>query len=136
MSGKMEFMRQELATLREEKRFINIRVMGSAADAWMVVDGKRVLNFCTNNYLGLANHPALKEAAKKAVDEWGAGPAAVRTIAGTQTLHRELEQAVSTGLLGPWRFKRKDILFARTEWNIPVPVCACMSMWCAVKSSI
>ena len=95
MSGKLEFMRQELATLREEKRFINIRVMGSAADAWMVVDGKRVLNFCTNNYLGLANHPALKEAAKKAVDEWGAGPAAVRTIAGTQALHVELERRLA-----------------------------------------
>lgn len=95
MSGKLEFMRQELATLREEKRFVNIRVMGSAADAWMVVDGKRVLNFCTNNYLGLANHPALKEAAKKAVDEWGAGPAAVRTIAGTQALHVELERRLA-----------------------------------------
>ena len=95
MSGKLEFMRQELATLRKEKRFINIRVMGSAADAWMVVDGKRVLNFCTNNYLGLANHPALKEAAKKAVDEWGAGPAAVRTIAGTQALHVELERRLA-----------------------------------------
>ncbi len=69
--------------------------MGSAADAWMVVDGKRVLNFCTNNYLGLANHPALKEAAKKAVDEWGAGPAAVRTIAGTQALHVELERRLA-----------------------------------------
>jgi len=95
MGDKLEFMRQELATLREEKRFINIRVMGSAADAWMVVDGKRVLNFCTNNYLGLANHPALKDAAIKAVDEWGAGPAAVRTIAGTQALHVELERRLA-----------------------------------------
>jgi len=95
MSDKLEFMREELATLREEKRFINIRVMGSPADAWMEVDGKRVLNFCTNNYLGLANHPALKEAAKKAVDEWGAGPAAVRTIAGTQALHIELERRLA-----------------------------------------
>jgi glycine C-acetyltransferase len=95
MSDKLEFMRQELATLREEKRFINIRVMDSAADAWMVVDGQRVLNFCTNNYLGLANHPALKEAARKALDEWGAGPAAVRTIAGTQALHVELERRLA-----------------------------------------
>jgi glycine C-acetyltransferase len=61
----------------------------------MVVDGQRVLNFCTNNYLGLANHPALKEAAKKALDEWGAGPAAVRTIAGTQALHVELERRLA-----------------------------------------
>jgi len=95
MSNKLEFMREELATLREEKRFINVRVMDSAADAWMVIDGQRVLNFCTNNYLGLANHPALKEAAKKAVEEWGVGPAAVRTIAGTQALHVELERRLA-----------------------------------------
>ena len=95
MSDKLDFMREELTALREEKRFINIRVMESAAAAWMVVDGKRVLNFCTNNYLGLANHPALKEAALKAVDEWGVGPAAVRTIAGTQALHIELERRLA-----------------------------------------
>ncbi|OQY21363.1 MAG: 8-amino-7-oxononanoate synthase [Anaerolineaceae bacterium 4572_32.1] len=95
MSDKLEFMREELTTLREGKRYINIRTMESAADAWMVVDGKKVLNFCTNNYLGLANHPSLKEAAKKAVDEWGVGPAAVRTIAGTQALHNKLERRLA-----------------------------------------
>jgi glycine C-acetyltransferase len=88
-------MRQELENLKEEKRFINIRTMESPADGWMVVDGKRVLNFCTNNYLGLANHPELKEAAQKAVDDWGVGPAAVRTIAGTQGLHLEFERRVA-----------------------------------------
>jgi glycine C-acetyltransferase len=69
--------------------------MGSAADAWMIVDGKRVLNFCTNNYLGLANHPRMKEAAEKAIDAWGVGPAAVRSIAGTQALHTQLEQRLA-----------------------------------------
>jgi glycine C-acetyltransferase len=59
------------------------------------VDGRRVLNFCTNNYLGLANHPRLREAAKAAVDQWGVGPAAVRWIAGTQALHLELEQRLA-----------------------------------------
>lgn len=95
MSDKLDFMRQELENLKEEKRFINIRTMESPAAGWMVVDGKRVLNFCTNNYLGLANHPALKEAAKKAIDDWGVGPAAVRTIAGTQGLHLEFERRVA-----------------------------------------
>ena len=95
MMDKLDFMREELATLRQERRFINIRVVGSAADAWMIVDGTRVLNFCTNNYLGLANHPDLKAAARKAVDEWGVGPAAVRTIAGTQALHVELERRLA-----------------------------------------
>ena len=95
MTDKLEFMRQELATLQDEKRYINIRTMDSPADGWMVVDGKRVLNFCTNNYLGLANHPALIAAAKKALDQWGVGPAAVRTIAGTQRLHVEAERRLA-----------------------------------------
>jgi glycine C-acetyltransferase len=95
MTDKLEFMRQELATLQDEKRYINIRTMDSPADGWMVVDGKRVLNFCTNNYLGLANHPELIAAAKKALDEWGVGPAAVRTIAGTQRLHVEAEKRLA-----------------------------------------
>ncbi len=95
MTDKLAFMREELAKLKEEKRYIHIRTMGSPADGWMIVDGKRVLNFCTNNYLGLANHPALKEAAKRAIDEWGVGPAAVRTIAGTQQLHLDLERRLA-----------------------------------------
>ncbi len=95
MNSKLDFISQELAELRAENRLINIRVMESPADAWMIVDGKRVLNFCTNNYLGLANHPALKSAARQAVDEWGVGPAAVRTIAGTQRKHLELENRLA-----------------------------------------
>ena len=92
---KLAFIRAEMDQLRENGLSINIRTMGSAADAWMVVDGRRVLNFCTNNYLGLANHPRLKEAAKAAVDRWGVGPAAVRTIAGTQELHLDLERRLA-----------------------------------------
>ena len=92
---KFGFIREDMERLREEGLLINLRVMGSPADAWMVVDGKRALNLCTNNYLGLANHPRLKEAAKRAVDAWGVGPAAVRSIAGTQTLHVELERRLA-----------------------------------------
>ena len=95
MGDKLDFMRQELEAARAEKRYINIRTMDSPAGAWMVVDGKTVLNFCTNNYLGLANHPALKEAAHKAIEDWGVGPAAVRTIAGTQRLHVECERRMA-----------------------------------------
>ena len=95
MADKYAFMVKELDSLASEGRLINIRTMESAADAWMTVDGKRVLNFCTNNYLGLANHPEIKEAAKRAIDEWGAGPAAVRTIAGTQALHLECERRLA-----------------------------------------
>ncbi len=94
-ADKLDFIRAEMENLRESNLLITIRTMGSPADAWMVVDGRRVLNFCTNNYLGLANHPRLREAAKAAIDKWGVGPAAVRSIAGTQELHLELERRLA-----------------------------------------
>jgi len=92
---KLAFIRADMDALRESNLLITLRTMGSPADAWMVVDGKRVLNFCTNNYLGLANHPKMKEAARAAIDRWGVGPAAVRSIAGTQALHVELERRLA-----------------------------------------
>jgi glycine C-acetyltransferase len=95
MTDKFDFIREDVGNLKESGLYINLRIMDSAADAWMTVDGKRVLNFCTNNYLGLANHPRLKEAARKAIDEWGVGPAAVRSIAGTQELHVEFEKRMA-----------------------------------------
>ena len=94
-TDKLAFIRAEMTSLAESNLLITLRTMDSPADAWMVVDGKRVLNFCTNNYLGLANHPKMKEAAKAAVDAWGVGPAAVRSIAGTQALHIELERRLA-----------------------------------------
>ena len=95
MSDKLQYIRDELAQMRETKSYITIRTMESAADGWMTVDGKRVLNFCTNNYLGLANHPRLKRKAQEAIDTWGVGPAAVRTIAGTQALHLAFERRMA-----------------------------------------
>ena len=95
MADKFDFIRDDVTSLIDSGLFINLRIMGSPADAWMIVDGKRVLNFCTNNYLGLANHPKMKEIAKKAIDQWGVGPAAVRSIAGTQALHVELEKRLA-----------------------------------------
>jgi glycine C-acetyltransferase len=96
LSNKLEFMRQEMEAYRQAGLdFAAVPVIGSPTDAWMVVNGKRVLNFCSNNYLGLANHPALKAAAKAAVDQWGAGAGAVRFFAGTQELHLELERRLA-----------------------------------------
>ena len=95
MADKFDFIRGDVSALKESGLFINLRIMGSPADAWMTVDGRRVLNFCTNNYLGLANHRKMKEAAARAIDEWGVGPAAVRSIAGTQGLHVELEKRLA-----------------------------------------
>jgi glycine C-acetyltransferase len=95
MSQHLDWVQQELDTLKEKGLFNNIRTIGSAQGAWLVVDGKKVLNFCSNNYLGLANHPKLVQAAKDHIDLYGVGPAAVRTIAGTLDLHLELEKRLA-----------------------------------------
>lgn len=89
--SKLDFIREELQALENEGLFNNIRTIGSAQEAWIIVDGQRVLNLCSNNYLGLANHADLRRAAQAAIDQYGVGPAAVRSIAGTQTLHQVLE---------------------------------------------
>src|SRR5512147_2086433 len=95
MTSRLDWIQQEIDGLKEAGLYNRIRTIGSPQGAWLVVDGKRVLNFCSNNYLGLANHPRLLEAAKKAVDKYGVGPAAVRTIAGTLDLHLELERRMA-----------------------------------------
>jgi glycine C-acetyltransferase len=96
MSTKTDWITQELDDLKTQGLYNRIRTIGSPQGSWLVVDGKKVLNFCSNNYLGLANHPKLVAAAKKALDEMGVGPAAVRTIAGTMTLHLELEKRLAS----------------------------------------
>ncbi len=95
MSTKLDWIQAELDALRREGLYNNIRTIDSPQGAWLVVDGKRVLNFCSNNYLGLANDARLKRAAQEAVEKFGAGPAAVRSIAGTLTLHVELERRLA-----------------------------------------
>ncbi len=89
--SKLDWLTQEISGLKEQGLYNNIRTIGSAQGAWITVDGKNVLNFCSNNYLGLANHPKLVEAAKEATKKYGVGPAAVRSIAGTMDLHVQLE---------------------------------------------
>jgi glycine C-acetyltransferase len=91
----LEFVVQELEALKQEGLFVNIRTLESPQGAWIVVDGRKVLNLCSNNYLGFCNDPVLKEAAKRAIDEYGVGPGAVRTIAGTMKLHLELERKLA-----------------------------------------
>jgi glycine C-acetyltransferase len=71
------------------------RVIESAQDAEITSGGAEVLNMCANNYLGLANHPAIIEAAHKALDQWGYGLASVRFICGTQSIHKQLEERIS-----------------------------------------
>lgn len=91
----LSFLDDEIKQLKEQGLFINIRTIETAQDAWIEVDGKKVLNMCANNYLGFANHPELKKAAQEAIEQYGVGPAAVRTIAGTMGLHNELEEKLA-----------------------------------------
>ncbi|RME57245.1 MAG: glycine C-acetyltransferase [Caldilineae bacterium] len=91
----VEWFEKQIAELRESGLYTTIRTIESPMDAWVVINGQRKLNFCANNYLGLANHPRLREAAKRAIDQMGIGPGAVRTIAGTMSLHVELEEKLA-----------------------------------------
>jgi glycine C-acetyltransferase len=93
--AKTRWIEEEISLLKEQGLFTHIRTIESPMDGWVTIDGRRVLNFCANNYLGLANHPRLREAAKNAIDTYGVGPGAVRTIAGTMTLHVELERRLA-----------------------------------------
>jgi glycine C-acetyltransferase len=95
MSDKLSWIQEELDALKAQGLFTTIRTLSSPQGAWLEVDGRRVLNFCSNNYLGLANHPRLKEAAQRAIVTHGVGPGAVRTIAGTMDLHLELERRLA-----------------------------------------
>src|SRR5574338_814667 len=93
--SKTDWIQQEIDALKEAGLYNRIRTIGSPQGAWLVVDGKEVLNFCSNNYLGLANHPRVVEAARAATKKYGVGPAAVRSIAGTTDLHVELEKRLA-----------------------------------------
>lgn len=85
-----------ISTIKDEGLYKLERSISSPQSIDILTDnGRRVLNFCANNYLGLANHPDLINAAKKALDEFGFGMASVRFICGTQTIHKELEHAIS-----------------------------------------
>jgi len=95
MANKLKWIEDELQGLKDAGLYNRIRTLGSPQGAWLVVDGKRALNFCSNNYLGLANHPRLLQAAQAAMQRYGLGPAAVRTIAGTMDLHVELERRMA-----------------------------------------
>jgi glycine C-acetyltransferase len=89
------FLRAELDTLRERHLFRPLRIVYGEQKPFCNIDGKEVINLSSNNYLGLTTHPRMREAAIKAVEEYGAGSGAVRTIIGTQDLHEELERRLA-----------------------------------------
>jgi len=90
-----DWIKKQVEDLKEQNLYNNILTIESAIGPEITIDGHKLLNFCSNNYLGLANNPVMREAAKKAIDEFGIGPAAVRTIAGTTTLHKKLEEKLA-----------------------------------------
>lgn len=91
----MDYLAEQIQELKDQGLYNTIRTIDSPMDGRIVIDGRELINFCANNYLGLANHARLKEAAKRAIDEYGIGPGAVRTIAGTMSLHDKLEERLA-----------------------------------------
>lgn len=89
------WIENEIANLRQAGLFNTIRTIESPMGARVRIEGGELLNFCANNYLGLANHPRIRQAAQQAIEQYGVGPGAVRSIAGTMTLHLELEQRLA-----------------------------------------
>jgi glycine C-acetyltransferase len=101
VSALDESLQGDLDALRRDGLFRPLRVLESAQAAEVVIGGRRLVNLSSNNYLGLNTHPRLIEAAVQAAREWGAGSGAVRTIAGTQTLHEELERRLALFKMTP-----------------------------------
>jgi len=100
LNGK-NFFADSMKELREKKLEWRLRPMESASSGRAIVEGKEVIVLCSNNYLGLSNHPELKKAAIAAVKKYGAGSGSVRAIAGTMDLHMELEETLA-------RFKKTE----------------------------
>jgi glycine C-acetyltransferase len=90
-----EHIQTTLNEIREAGLFKSERVIDGPQDARIHVGGREVLNMCANNYLGLSDHPAIVDAARKSLDEWGYGLSSVRFICGTQAIHKELERKIS-----------------------------------------
>ncbi|MBI9044919.1 MAG: glycine C-acetyltransferase [Anaerolineaceae bacterium] len=95
MTAYLNWINEEIKSLTEAGLNMNIRTISSPQGAWINVDGKKVLNFCSNNYLGLANHPKMVKAAQDALVKYGVGPGAVRIISGNLDIHREFEKRIA-----------------------------------------
>jgi len=90
-SHRLDFLADDIAELQENHLYQTLKVLSSAQDVVCTIEGKEVLNFSSNNYLGLTTHPKLIQAAKDAIDRYGVGTASVRTIIGTMDIHQALE---------------------------------------------
>src|SRR3990170_8887936 len=88
-------LEKELDTIREAGIFKRERIITTPQGAEIKTNGKEVINFCANNYLGLSSHPRVIDAAKRAIDTHGYGMSSVRFICGTQNIHKELERKIA-----------------------------------------
>src|SRR5438045_8308746 len=91
----IERLRTDIQDIKDSGLYKNERIITSPQGAEIVVNGKTVLNFCANNYLGLSSHPKTIEAAHKYIDSHGYGMSSVRFICGTQNIHKELEKKLA-----------------------------------------
>lgn len=95
MNEKFNFLDEEITNLKAENRLIKLHILESEQAPVATIDGKKVVNLTSNNYLSLTTHPKVKQAAIEAVEKYGIGTAAVRTIIGTMTMHEELERRLA-----------------------------------------
>lgn len=101
---ELNFLREKIEELKEEGVYRKLPVLEGGNDAEAILNGKSIINLSSNNYLGFANHPRLKQAAIAAIEKYGAGAGAVRTIVGNMSIHEELEELLA-------EFKREESAF-------------------------
>ncbi|WDV47029.1 glycine C-acetyltransferase [Clostridiaceae bacterium M8S5] len=98
---ELNFLKEEINTLKDQGVYRKLPVLEGANEAEIILNGKKVINLSSNNYLGFANHPRLKKAAIEAVEKYGVGAGAVRTIVGNMDIHEQLEEILA-------KFKREE----------------------------
>ena len=111
MRNRLNFLRGELKKLLDSGLYMQARTVESAQGAWLTIGGVKVLNLCSNNYLGLASDSRLKAKVREAVEKYGVGAGGARFISGTHTLHKQFEKALA-------RFKKtEDALLFTSGWD-------------------
>ncbi len=101
---ELNYLKENIQQLKDDGVYRELPVLGGPNDAEIILDGKKVINLSSNNYLGFANHPRLVKAAKDAIDQYGVGSGAVRTIVGNMSIHEELEELLA-------EFKKEEAVF-------------------------
>jgi len=101
---ELNFLKEKIEDLKKQGVYRKLPVLEGPNEAEIILNGKKVINLSSNNYLGFANHPRLKKAAIEAVEKYGAGAGAVRTIVGNMSIHEELEKLLA-------EFKREEAVF-------------------------